>query len=263
MMGRVGERSRLWVFVPPAAGRRGDVPEPALPTDLLRGCRAQSGSGAAAIVVGVDGSSASLAALRWAVREAACGNPPCRSCAPGKTGETGGPVRLTYLPAGRRGGPSSRGRPAAGQRGRVLGPASLVPVTVQVAEGLAARVLLDHAAGADAGAGQRARCAPDGTGRWPGLPAARTMPSGRGQRRDDRHPGTSLTRALGGGSAVAVPAWPGDPPVAAGPPTSARLAGGPPTRDGADEHGAQGERGQHTGHVALASQPAKRWAAGR
>ena len=46
-----------------------------------------------------------------------------------------------------------------------LGPSPLVPVRVQVAEGLAARVLLDHAAGADLLVlGCATRCAPDGIG---------------------------------------------------------------------------------------------------
>ncbi len=46
-----------------------------------------------------------------------------------------------------------------------LGPAPLVPLTVQVAEGLAARVLLDHAAGADLLVlGSATRCTPDGIG---------------------------------------------------------------------------------------------------
>ena len=47
----------------------------------------------------------------------------------------------------------------------VLGPAPVVNVDVRVAEGLAARVLLDHAVGADLLVlGSATRCAPDGIG---------------------------------------------------------------------------------------------------
>jgi nucleotide-binding universal stress UspA family protein len=47
----------------------------------------------------------------------------------------------------------------------VLGPAPLVTVDVRVTEGLAARVLLDQAAGADLLVlGSATRCAPDGIG---------------------------------------------------------------------------------------------------
>lgn len=70
----------------------------------------------------------------------------------------------TCLPAGAEDHRRAADRLQANVAG-VLGPASLVPVTVQVAEGLAARVLLDHAAGADLLVlGSATRCAPDGIG---------------------------------------------------------------------------------------------------
>jgi nucleotide-binding universal stress UspA family protein len=102
------------------------------------------------IVVGVDESPASLAALRWAAREAGLRATrlqvvqawerarwrvaPYASC-----------VRL-------RGTDEDRAAAGARLEGAVrtmLGPASAIPVTVEVAEGLATQVLLDRAAGAE------------------------------------------------------------------------------------------------------------------
>jgi nucleotide-binding universal stress UspA family protein len=117
------------------------------------------------IVVGVDGSSASLAALRWAVREAG--------------------LRMTDLhvvraweDAAKRVAPyASHACPpgdaedllAASERleaevTAAVGCASLGTVTVEIAEGLAARVLLDHADGAEMLVLGSAGCTPDGIG---------------------------------------------------------------------------------------------------
>ena len=92
--------------------------------------------GKARIVVGVDESPASLAALRWAAREAGL-----RA------------TRLQVVQAWER----ARWRVAPyascvrleGAVRTMLGPASVIPVTVEVAEGLATQVLLDRAAGAE------------------------------------------------------------------------------------------------------------------
>jgi nucleotide-binding universal stress UspA family protein len=102
------------------------------------------------IVVGVDESPASLAALRWAAREA------------GLRAARLQVVRALEFVRWRIAPYASRVRlpaehedcAAAGARleGAVrtaLGPGSGIPVTVEVAEGLATQVLLDRAAGAD------------------------------------------------------------------------------------------------------------------
>jgi nucleotide-binding universal stress UspA family protein len=102
------------------------------------------------IVVGVQGSPASLAALRWAGREA------------GLRGTQMHVVRAREQDA-RRVAPYAahaslvareEDRQVAGDRVEeavraTLGPSSSVDVTVEVADGLAARVLLDRAAGAE------------------------------------------------------------------------------------------------------------------
>ena len=117
-------------------------------------------------MVGVDGSAASLAALRWAVREAGLR-------------ETALHVVRAWEDTEKRVAPyASHARPAGGTENHrtaqdrlradvaaALGPAPLVPVQVTVAEGLAARVLLDHAAGADLLVlGSALHRAPDGIG---------------------------------------------------------------------------------------------------
>jgi nucleotide-binding universal stress UspA family protein len=102
------------------------------------------------IVVGVDGSTASLAALRWAVREAGLRDAALHvvrawedaakqvapyashTCPPGSVED--------YLDA-----EDLLKATVAG----ILGSSPVVTVAVKVAEGLAARVLLDHAAGAE------------------------------------------------------------------------------------------------------------------
>jgi nucleotide-binding universal stress UspA family protein len=117
-------------------------------------------------VVGVDGSTASLAALRWAVREAGLRDAALHvvrawedaakqvapyashTCPPGSAED--------YLDT------AARLKAAVAD---VLGPAPVVTATVQVAEGLAARVLLDHAAGAEMLVlGTATGRAPDGIG---------------------------------------------------------------------------------------------------
>jgi nucleotide-binding universal stress UspA family protein len=102
------------------------------------------------VVVGVDLSLASLAALRWAAREAWLREAQLqvvRAC------EHGGRWFAPY--ASRSRGPARDWDRAAAAAGladamrTVLGPAPPIAVTVEVAEGLAARVLLDRAAGAE------------------------------------------------------------------------------------------------------------------
>ena len=116
-------------------------------------------------MVGVDGSVASLAALRWAVREAGLR-------------ETALHVVRAWEDTAKRVAPYAHAAPASRAdddltaRDRLqadvaaaLGPSPLAPVQVTVAEGLAARVLLDHAAGADLLVlGCAIRRAPDGIG---------------------------------------------------------------------------------------------------
>ena len=115
-----------------------------------RGAAMNSAHGKPRIVVGVDESPASLAALRWAAREAGLRATrlqvvqawerarwrvaPYASC-----------VRL-------RGTDEDRAAAGARLEGAVqtmLGAGSAIPVTVEVAEGLATQVLLDRAAGAE------------------------------------------------------------------------------------------------------------------
>jgi nucleotide-binding universal stress UspA family protein len=116
-------------------------------------------------VVGVDGSTASLAALRWAVREA------------GLRGTTLHVARAwedaakRVAPYASHASPPDRTEDLLDARKRLedevtaaVSGASPVAVTVEIAEGLAARVLLDHADGAEMLVLGSARCAPDGIG---------------------------------------------------------------------------------------------------
>ncbi len=104
------------------------------------------------IVVGVDESPASLAALRWAAREAGLRATWLQVV---QAWERARWRVAPYASCVRLRGPDGReDRAAAGARleGAVrtmLGPASAIPVTVEVAEGLATQVLLDRAAGAE------------------------------------------------------------------------------------------------------------------
>jgi nucleotide-binding universal stress UspA family protein len=102
------------------------------------------------VVVGVDGSAASITALRWAAREAAlrqarllvvCALDPGRQQA------------APYAGHGRRLMPGQLGPPAVALLRAlvrtVLGPSPQVAVDAEVIDGLAARVLIDRAGGAD------------------------------------------------------------------------------------------------------------------
>jgi nucleotide-binding universal stress UspA family protein len=117
------------------------------------------------IVAGVDGSSASLAALRWAVREA------------GLRGTALHVVRAwedaakRVAPYASHAYPPEHGEDLLGARQRLeagvtaaVGCTSLAGLTVEIAEGLAARVLLDHADGAEMLVLGSAGCTPDGIG---------------------------------------------------------------------------------------------------
>lgn len=102
------------------------------------------------IVAGVDGSSSSLSALRWAIRQA------------GLTGASVDAVIAWHYPvaaAGYAWGPGGMdqgfdfteiaGKTLAGVISNAVGPGSGVRICPQVVEGNPARVLLDAAAGAD------------------------------------------------------------------------------------------------------------------
>jgi len=114
----------------------------------------KSAHGNPRIVVGVDESPASLAALRWAAREAGLRATrlqvvqawerarwrvaPYASC-----------VRLRGAERGTDEDRAAAGARLEGAVRTMLGPAPVIPVTVEVAEGLATQVLLDRAAGAE------------------------------------------------------------------------------------------------------------------
>jgi nucleotide-binding universal stress UspA family protein len=102
------------------------------------------------IVVGVHGSDASITALRWAVREAELLEARLDVvCA----WEYKAAWFASYAPhVGLAGWEEARERASIAVEQavqNVLGPSPPVPVTVEVAEGLAARVLLERAAGAE------------------------------------------------------------------------------------------------------------------
>jgi nucleotide-binding universal stress UspA family protein len=109
---------------------------------------------------------ASLAALRWAVREAGLRESALQVVRAWEdVAKRVAPYAShTRLPGGAEDHRRAADRLRADVAG-ALGPSPLVPLTVQVAEGLAARVLFDHAAGADLLVlGSATRCAPDGIG---------------------------------------------------------------------------------------------------
>jgi nucleotide-binding universal stress UspA family protein len=102
------------------------------------------------VVVGVNGSMASLAALRWAAREArlrqsrlhvVCAQDPGRARA------------APYAGHARRLMPGEAGQPTSALLQAMvhtaLGPRPQVTVDAEVVDGLAAKVLIDRAAGAD------------------------------------------------------------------------------------------------------------------
>jgi nucleotide-binding universal stress UspA family protein len=140
---------------------------PALPTDLCKGGAALKEKLALQrIVVGVDGSTGSLAALGWAEREAGLRDAALHVVRAWE--DTAKRVAPYASRANPPGGPQDH-RTAEGRLQAdvtaVLGPAPLVTMDVRVVEGLAARVLLDHAVGADLLVlGSATRCAPDGIG---------------------------------------------------------------------------------------------------
>lgn len=118
------------------------------------------------IVVGVHGSAVSLVALRWAAREARLLGADLQVV---RAWEQETRWVAPYARQACRPGPEEArevARAALEEAVKVvLGPSSAVPVTVEVAEGLAARVLLDRAAGAEfLVLGTAARPAQDGIG---------------------------------------------------------------------------------------------------
>jgi nucleotide-binding universal stress UspA family protein len=116
------------------------------------------------IVVGVDGSTGSLAALRWAEREAGLRAVTLHVVRAWEDTTKQVAPYAAHPPDGVQDHRTAAGRLQA-DVAAVLGPAPVVNVDVRVAEGLAARVLLDHAAGADLLVlGSATRCAPDGIG---------------------------------------------------------------------------------------------------
>lgn len=102
------------------------------------------------VVVGVDLSPASLAALRWAAREAGLRGAQLqvvRACECG--GRWFAPYASHNRQQARDGGRAAAAADLADAMRAVLGPTPSITVTAEVAEGLAARVLLDRAAGAE------------------------------------------------------------------------------------------------------------------
>ncbi len=118
------------------------------------------------IVVGVGGSAGSFAALRWALREAGlrrallqvvrAWEDPTKRVAPYAPGASQGSAQED------RRAEVARLEEAARS---AVDPAPPVPAAVQTGEGLAARVLLDHAAGAELLVlGSASNSAPDAIG---------------------------------------------------------------------------------------------------
>lgn len=101
------------------------------------------------VVVGVDGSMASLAALRWAAREAGLRQARLHVVCALDPGQ----VRAPYAGCERRRVPRPDGLPTVALLRELLraelGPSPVITVQAEVIDGLAARVLIDRAAGAD------------------------------------------------------------------------------------------------------------------
>jgi nucleotide-binding universal stress UspA family protein len=102
------------------------------------------------IVVGVDESPASLAALRWAAREAGLRRARLQVVRAWER------AWWRIAPYASRGLPRGRDEDCAASAAQLelavqtaLGPEPPIPVSVEVAEGLATRVLLDRAVGAE------------------------------------------------------------------------------------------------------------------
>ena len=117
-------------------------------------------------MVGVDGSIAALAALRWAVREAGLRAGALHAVRAWEDlAKRVAPYASHAMFLSRAGDLRSARDQLQSVVNTALGPAPLIPVKVTVAEGLAARVLLDHAAGADLLVlGSAPHRAPDGAG---------------------------------------------------------------------------------------------------
>ena len=162
-------------------------------------------SGVRRIVVGVDGSAESVAALRWACREASLR--AAEVLAVLALESACHQVASYAVPAPRQSG-GSWGAARDVLRRSVSEALSLFPgvsVRTEIAEGLAARVLLDQAADADMLVLGRNSHGPDpyraaGPGH-PGLPARRPVPGGHHRRGGRGHcrPGGSRARVVAAG----------------------------------------------------------------
>jgi nucleotide-binding universal stress UspA family protein len=113
-------------------------------------------------VVGIDGSSASLAALRWAVREAGLRRTALHVVRAWE--DTAKQVAPYAYPPDRTEDLLDARQWLEAEVTAAISSASLGTVTVEIAEGLAARVLLDHADGAEMLVLGSAGCTPDGIG---------------------------------------------------------------------------------------------------
>ena len=115
-----------------------------------RGAAMNTAHGKPRIVVGVDESPASLAALRWAAREAGLRAAWLQVVQAWERARWRvAPYASCVRPRGTDEDRAAAGARLEGAVRTMLGPASAIPVTVEVAEGLATQVLLDRAAGAD------------------------------------------------------------------------------------------------------------------
>jgi nucleotide-binding universal stress UspA family protein len=99
--------------------------------------------------VGVDESPASLAALRWAAREAGLRATRLQVVRAWERARWRAPYASRVRLGGRDEDRAAAGARLEGAVRTALGPAPAIPVTVEVAEGLATQVLLDRAAGAE------------------------------------------------------------------------------------------------------------------
>lgn len=116
-------------------------------------------------MAGIDGSSASLAALRWAVREAGLRETALHVVRAWEdTAKRVAPYASHAYPPDRTEDLLDARQWLEAEVTAAVSCASLVTVTVEIAEGLAARVLLDHADGAELLVLGSAGCAPDGIG---------------------------------------------------------------------------------------------------
>ena len=115
-----------------------------------RGAAMKTAHGKPRIVVGVDESPASLAALRWAAREAGLRAAWLQVVQAWERARWRvAPYASCVRPRGMDEDPTAAGARLEGAVRTMLGPAPAIPVTVEVAEGLATQVLLDRAAGAE------------------------------------------------------------------------------------------------------------------